>query len=282
MQLFVEQLTVIDCTYLHPEHGLEGESWIVDIVLHGRLDDQSMVMDFGPAKKRIKKAIDEWVDHCLLVPTEADALTATVQEDNITLSYIHDKDSMLLHRSPATALCMLPVAEISREAVQDYLENELMRIMPANVERVEVTLREEVIEGAFYHYSHGLKKHDGNCQRIAHGHRSRIVIERNGVRDTLFEEKWADRWRHIYLATEADVVEEEVQGGETYLRMAYNAPEGEFLLVFAKQRCEVLKTDTTVECIAQYIADALKREHPEDAFTVRAYEGVQKGAIASA
>ncbi|MDE0854517.1 MAG: 6-carboxytetrahydropterin synthase, partial [Nevskia sp.] len=67
-RLFVEQLTVIDCAYLDARRGLVGESWIVDIELDGDLDEQSMVLDFGDVKKRLKRALDGSADHTLIVP----------------------------------------------------------------------------------------------------------------------------------------------------------------------------------------------------------------------
>ena len=60
--LFVDALTVIDFTYLHPTRWLVGESWIVDIELHGGLDAQGMVFDFGLVKKTLKHAIDHLAD----------------------------------------------------------------------------------------------------------------------------------------------------------------------------------------------------------------------------
>ena len=60
----------MDFSYLCPERGMVGESWIVDVVLSGVLNEESMVLDFGKVKKQLKQLIDEYIDHKLLVPVE--------------------------------------------------------------------------------------------------------------------------------------------------------------------------------------------------------------------
>jgi len=278
MQLFVEHLTVIDSAYLHPEHGIVGESWIVDVTLHGDLDPQSMVMDFGHVKKRLKAAIDGSIDHTLIVPSASGQLTLAEEAAYVQLAYRFAEDASLTHRSPRQAVTLLDTREISDAALTSWLENALMAVVPENVSRVEIGLRHEDPSHPHYHYAHGLKKHDGNCQRIAHGHRSRVLVWKDGQRDPVLESAIAKRMCYAYLATESDQIAQ--ADGQSHFR--YTSDQGTFELHYPTERCHVLATDTTVECIAQHLAALLAAEHPGHRFTVRAYEGVHKGAIAHA
>jgi 6-pyruvoyl-tetrahydropterin synthase len=277
--LFVEQLTVLDFSRLDRERGLVGESWIVDIELEGELDEQSMVLDFGAAKRLARDAVEDFADHKLLVPTRCGWLEINESAASGEVR-IEAPAAGLRLRSPGVTVCRLDAAEVTMPVLRAQLEAQVAAAMPANVRSVRVGLREESTAGAYYHYSHGLKRHQGNCQRIAHGHRSRIEIYTGGRRNEHWERHWAERWRDIYLGSEEDLVAETRLGDRPALRFAYQALQGEFELEIWRDRCEVVPADTTVERLAAYIAAELVRMDPETAFRVRAYEGVQKGAVA--
>jgi 6-pyruvoyl-tetrahydropterin synthase len=277
--LFVEQLTVLDFSRLDRERGLVGESWIVDLELEGELDERSMVLDFGVVKQSAREAVEECADHKLLAPTRCGWLEISESTASKELR-IEAPAAGLRLRSPSAAVCMLDMAEVTMPALGSQLESRVAAIMPPNVGAVRVQLREESAPGAYYHYSHGLKRHAGNCQRIAHGHRSRIEIYTDGRRNDHWERHWAERWRDIYLGSEEDLVVETRLGDRPAVRLAYSAGQGEFELEIWRERCELVPADTTVECLAAYIAAELKRMDPDTAFRVRAYEGVQKGAVA--
>ncbi|HBV1706175.1 isocitrate dehydrogenase, partial [Klebsiella pneumoniae] len=70
VKLFINDLTVMDFSFLDAEAGLIGDSLIVDIILEGDLNAESMVMDFSHAKKSIKHEIDKLADHVLIVPEQ--------------------------------------------------------------------------------------------------------------------------------------------------------------------------------------------------------------------
>ncbi|WP_354529546.1 hypothetical protein ABXJ23_00825 (plasmid) [Klebsiella pneumoniae] len=52
MKLFINDLTVMDFSFLDAEAGLIGDSLIVDIILEGDLNAESMVMDLLTCKKK--------------------------------------------------------------------------------------------------------------------------------------------------------------------------------------------------------------------------------------
>jgi len=281
MQLFVDHLTVIDCSYLHPEYGIVGESWIADIVLEGELDELSMVMDFGKVKKQIKNMIDASADHALLIPQKSKHLLQ-LQRDNdmqVTLLWrdVHARE--WYHESPEEALCLLPHAEvITPEALRQHLEALIMTQMPKSVQAVHLRLHHEPLEqGMYYHYSHGLKHHDGNCQRIAHGHRSKLEVWKDDALELQEIRHICQKWAHIYLVSHEDIVEQTA----SHIVSRYDAPQGRFMLKAPLQACDILPHDSTVERIAAFLAQQLKDKAPQYQWRVKAYEGVNKGAIAA-
>jgi len=275
--LFVEQLTVIDCAYLDSQRGLVGESWIVDVELEGDLDFQSMVLDFGEVKRGLKRAIDAGLDHTLIVPAQGPELELATHGERTELAF-RSAQGLIEHRSPAIAVSALPVPHIDAASVVAHLETTLTPGLPANVSRLRVNLRSERIEGPSYHYVHGLKKHAGQCQRIAHGHRSRLEIRVDGQRDRAIEQDIASAWTDIYLGTREDLASR----ANGRMNFAYDAPEGRFELNLPESTVDLLDTDSTVERIAEHLVWIAKARQPQAAIEVRAYEGVMKGAIARA
>lgn len=275
-RLFVENLTVIDCAYLDAQRGLVGESWIVDVELEGALDDQGMVLDFGEVKKKLKKAIDGVADHRLLVPSRSPALDFVLSGTGTGLLF-RAATGPIEHQGPVKAVCNIDAERVNETTVAAQIEPWLKKAVPESVSKVRATLRPEVINGPYYHYTHGLKKHAGQCQRIAHGHRSRIEIRSSGRRDEKLERLWAERWRDIYLGTSADIVSH----GKGRIRFEYASSEGEFALELPAERTDLLQTDTTVERIAEHLAAQIAPDRPGERIEVRAYEGVMKGAVAT-
>jgi len=205
-RLFVDNLTVIDFSYLDTERGIVGESWIVDIELVGDLDEQGMVFDFGHIKKQIKHYIDNTVDHCLLVPTDAIGCQYQLLENELSITFPLSNGGIISHRSPQDAVVLIDQKNISKDHIAQQLKTKIKALLlPSNVTDVLIRLNHETTDEAYYHYTHGLQKHLGQCQRIAHGHRSRINISLDGERDNSLETQWAHKLKDRYIAKESHV-----------------------------------------------------------------------------
>ncbi|MFT7558940.1 MAG: 6-pyruvoyl-tetrahydropterin synthase [Flavobacteriales bacterium] len=275
MRLFVDQLTNLDFSYLHPNRGLVGETWIASIELEGELDEQGMIVDFGKVKKTVRNWLDETIDHKLLVPSMAKQLTYdNSSSEQHKLSWDYDKGT-LSTSAPMEAHCIIAATAINMETVASYCIEALKQLFPESVQSLRLRFEIENIPGPAYHYSHGLKKHDGNCQRICHGHRSKIEIWRNNELDKNLMNDWALSWADIYLGSEEDLYNSD----DDRHHFSYKAQQGEFAVSLPKNSCYLIGTDTTVELIALHITRTLKAQHPNEIIEVKAYEGLSKGAI---
>lgn len=279
MKLFVDDLTHIDTSYLDAKRGLVGESWIAGMVLTGNLDQQGMICDFGIVKKTAKTWLDNYIDHRLVVPTQMPGMHISKHQELTTVRFPHPLGGEFICSAPDEAFCFIDTNEITPTTVSVWLETELNSVIPGDINQLKMNLSTELVGGAFYHYSHGLKKHDGNCQRIAHGHRSKIEIFVDGARQPELENIWAKKWTDIYVGTKEDLHNTPVIEGVSHNHYQYTAPQGKFSLTLPSAACYDIDTDTTVEQISSHIANAFLEE--QHTVTVKAFEGIGKGAIST-
>ncbi|MDO3383873.1 6-carboxytetrahydropterin synthase [Gilvimarinus algae] len=280
MLLFVDNLTNVDFSYLDPERGIVGETWLANIRLHGALNDESMVCDFGKVKKVARQWLDTELDHRLAVPALSEQLNLSQTGDTLALTWWLKSGESIEITCPRQAIALVDTDILTTESIARWCETQLLNAFDQPLDKLDLDFSTEQIDGAFYHYSHGLKKHKGNCQRIAHGHRSRIDIWRDGVKAPQLEHTWAERWRDIYIGTAEDLIGQPHIAGADYYDFAYTSDQGEFTLRLPKAMCYLIDTDTTVECLAEHIAVRTAQENPGAALRIRAFEGINKGAEA--
>lgn len=274
MLLFVDNLTNVDFSYLHPERGMLGETWLASTEMNGALDQQGMVCDFGIVKKTLRNWLDEEIDHRLAVPRLSPNLKLNHSNGRVNLIWRYG-DKQLQCSAPEQAIALVDSDVITAQSVSNWSKQQLKPLLPDTLTELGLDFVPEPIDGDFYHYSHGLKKHDGNCQRIAHGHRSQIQIWQDDTRSAELEAHWAKNFEDIYIGTREDIV----QQSDSELRFAYTTSQGAFELTMPRENCYLIDSDSTVELIATHIADQLKQERPEHTFKVKAFEGMGKGAI---
>jgi 6-pyruvoyl-tetrahydropterin synthase len=283
VRLFVRELTVLDYAYWDAHSGPLGGSLDVDVTFVGLLDHEGVVFDFSLAKKAVKSVIDDLCDHRFVVPKNCLEMEPEGQGDEALFraKYVNGE---LFYRCPKQGFCAIDTDKVTLGAIKRYLEAEVMKVMPQNVDAVEIELREELLEDApFYRYTHGLKQHYGNCQRLVHGHCNRVDVFVEGERSLALEKKVAERFSNVHLAFPENILSSGALVGQRQdhleeVELSYRSSQGEFFLRMPGCDVYAMPLETTVENISRHIRDCVEDALKGERVEVFAYEGIRKGA----
>jgi len=146
-----------------------------------------------------------------------------------------------------------------------------------------------------FHYTHGLKEHYGNCQRLFHGHKNTVDVFINGIESWEMENYLAQELFkntiHFCKWENVDNKEEilKFSGGQTphgilkelpSVDIAYTSGQGEFKAKIPGREVFFMESESTVENLSMLYAQIIKEKVGESKnVKVFAYEGVAKGAI---
>ena len=303
--IFMERLVNLDFTYFDVKRGLVGETLLVECTLTGPQNTEGMVLDFGHLKPRVAHALEQSIDHQLVIPRYATDhqgpcvhITPCPQQVGNTRLRLGNTEDALLLSMPDAGFTLIETEIITLERLEHHLKATILNThWWDNRWRLQLRLFPEPMasDTPFFHYTHGLAKHKGACQRIAHGHRSRLQISVNGQPHAALTAFWRQQWQDIYLGNALDQAPD---SQDARYHFAYRSPEGHYALSIPAKRVYLLDRETTIENIAQHVADASARLITQgqmrevtdvtveegSALTIeaRVYEGVYKGAIATA
>ena len=313
--IFFNEPTVVDHSFIAGDGGCYGGSVNPSFYVTGAVDTQeSVVLDFSSGKKRIKDLIDDndnGFDHkCWIVRgvSNFDGVDDTESRKSIYwpdrdeswkyLASDQDPDRMitvttrrLVITAPKSAFrFVLNEAQIPDiyNAVQAEMKVWLESKMPEFA--FEVRMQANAVPSTIkpyqlFRYVHGLKNSTSwGCQNIAHGHLSYIDVETEKNVDPEFKEqilksiaKTLDNT--IFISAENyskseyfHVIEYESQTrGKFTMEMPIARPFHKFI---------VLETETTIEHIIEYVAEAFKPQL-QSIKTTRLFvsEGLSKGSM---
>lgn len=270
-RMFVRDLTILDAAYFDDFQGPLGISWQVDAELVGGRDEKGMLFDFRPSKQAIKKVIDARYDHTLICP---EGPNPGVQA--------------LAYECPEEAISRIPGATFSKAALETAIklaiEAEFRQLSIDNILSVEITLRDEVYpEGkAWYQYTHGLKHHGGNCQRLWHGHKNRIDLSVNGMPDPEMEREIADLFFRSHIAFHENCDAKNLRMGQRqdhldFVEVEYQSSQGRFWARIPGPHVVVVPDEPTIENLASFVMDEFSKKR-RGTLEVKVYEGIHKGA----
>jgi len=288
--LFVEHLDTIDCAVFDLLSGIVGRSWWVNLEIEGSVDKEGFIAEFGAIKKQAKKFLKFFIDHKLLVPQHSPHIakdTSSNQERWIFSFPVFVKPWE--YRCPQGAVLEIPTESIEEMFIEQEMEKHFSSSFLPSETKVRFRLEEEIFteNQAFYCYTHGLPKHRGYCQRLFHGHRSKIKIWKNTSIDRELE--WYITKKTLrnscHFASRSQVSEnldQLVLGSlgrtENMITLCYRGTMGEFFAKLPANHVFLLPNEATVEEIGYVIWKQLITDFPnKSAIQIACYEGIGKG-----
>lgn len=265
--IFIDNLSTVDFCYFSEDAGILGESFWLDVEITGNVGEDGFVLDFAAAKKTIKNVVDRELDHKLAIPQSIS------KQDS---AYVFATPfGQITYQCPEQAIVALPFAQIGKPEFIQFLEEKINSEIDA---AVKVYLREDqrFQQEACFRYTHGLRFHQGNCVRLFHGHRNPIVVEENKNRIDVIESFLANYFNRKHIVNQATIQSRSV----SHLEVQYECDQGVFQASIPRQMVIELDGEPSIEYIAQHAQAIAEEKFPQRNFTVRAYEGLNKGAFA--
>ncbi len=293
--IFLHDITKVDCALFDPSKGIFGQTWKIDVTISGPLGDNGFVYDFALVKKMVRQTLKSSVDHALVIPINSQAVQFKGMDrgERWGMKSRASKAGTELdweYMGPNGAVFPLRCVALNRQTLEQELSRHLRHRLPTELTQVVVALREEEINPteATFRYTHGIAGHSGMCQRLFHGHRSRLVIHVGDERRPDLEH-WIARdvlGSNVHIATPSQfqhgMVEPGTRGkGKEPVVLGYEGSLGYYEAILPSERVFCVATETSIECITQEIARLVKREeNTGDKVRVMCCEGVDKGSIA--
>lgn len=293
--LFVRDVGKIDSAVFDPSLGIIGASWHVDVWLTGTLDDNGFVFDFSPLKNLIKQTLANTLDHALIIPVGSQMVQYSEFENGERWTLKSrargdDKDARWDYISPKTSVFPVHTVALKNMTIEQEFARLLRHRLPPSVHQLIVKLREEQIAPteASFRYTHGITGHNGLCQRLFHGHRSRMEIYIGDERRPDLEHFVAREvlGNNVHIATLNQIKSGDGNIGhrgktDAPVTLAYTGTLGNFEATLPNNRVFFVEGETSIESIAREIARLIKREErPNDRIRAVCYEGIDKGAEA--
>lgn len=309
-RIFIENATMVDCAFLTRRCGPQGHSWFVDVTWDGELQADGVIMDFSQARRLAKESVDREYDHRLLV--HQDQVLTRFSGRILVGSQLGDTSSdeeWFLLEVPECAVRVLSEGEYDACARGDWsiigqnmavLVQSLSHSQVPEISTVEVALRGHPLEGepGFYRYTHSLRCHTGNCQRL-HGHCGIVEVVRSGasafdlaeiLAGIINEKYWVSR---DYIAADENgepcrdglsvemqqIISDRKVNWDKHVLVRYAGSQGSAAIVLPRSRLKLMEVESTIENIVDYLHQHLRSVGVSSIDRVIAYEGLQKGAI---
>jgi len=119
---------------------LHGHNWRAAVELTGPLDENSYVFDFIALRDGLQKIVNQ-LDHCVLLPTEHDAILVSASDSEVEVTFENRRWIF-----PREDCVLLPVANTTAELIAHWIGEQLLPLIKAQAGASVSTVQVDVEE----------------------------------------------------------------------------------------------------------------------------------------
>lgn len=122
---------------------LHGHTYAVSLMVHGKLNEDRVIIDFGTVKNAVKKIISAF-DHKIILPKKSKIIKIKIKE-NIEVNF--DKK---FYSFPISDVLIIETETTSAEDLANYIAEKLVKELNfKNIEKIEVRVDEGYGQGCW-------------------------------------------------------------------------------------------------------------------------------------
>jgi hypothetical protein len=288
-KIFINGLSCVDLAYADSNTDFipMGYSFCPSFELEGPVEQtEQVIIDFGTAKKLIKKGLDEIVDHKLWVFPSGFNLAS--HDGRVTgrsggLEFELPKDALYLVPEDIDEFSLSSAQTIMESEVNNYLQRTYPDIKVTCLNDEEFSFPEEDLIFEEFNYTHGLKSSTSwGCQNMLHGHLSYLAVKCGPQYSSEVEDYLEEIAREL-TGSMFVFSENIVKRNGNSITLSYTTPaRGKFKVTVPTGDCKVVVIDkeTTIENLSSWLADR-EKTILQELNVQRLYisEGLTKGAV---
>ena len=291
--IFIRDVARVDCAIFDPSRGIVGQSWHLDVEVSGHVDENFFVYDFSHLKKLVKNVAKTSIDHALLIPVSGQMVnfieSPNGEKWELVSSSKFSKKSQWNYLCPQGAVFPMRAIVLKPSIIEQEFNRLLRHRLSESIIGVKIKLREEASEPstAFFRYTHGIEGHDGLCQRLFHGHRSRIEVEVGGERRPDLEHYLCREvlGSEVHIATPSQVTNGKIACGTRgtegeMIELEYRSSLGLYYATLPASKVFMIDHETSIESLTNQLAQLVRKKIGSlEKVQVRCFEGIDKGAV---
>ena len=296
--LYLDDFDSIDFAIFNGEF-LQGQSYNLSIKVTGKLDANGFICDFSILKKSLKTILKDHIDHKFIISSnQVESCDYIDNQIKLCFKNQNTPQENWQYQAPIDSILSINSQTLSIKIIENYIKDQLTKTIKdqyaIDFDELNIFLTaKQYKNSASFYYTHGITHHTGHCQRLWHGHHSKLEVflkdkQSPELQDYLLN--FFGKNHYFHLANKAQLLEDSSDWpantfgkANTYCRLKYlSYNQQNYYCKIPANYVLMMEDSTSIETLSNALFKILlKKTHKSlhKDLKLKVSEGINKGAI---